>query len=796
MVDHVKVLVDISSWTTPFNNQRRPLKAALKVNAVKTSMIVLLLLLFMSGLYAGFASFASMEPKLIQSYFVPNVRNANTGLPLVAGDDVQVFLQLSRGRVLFKPDGAYFGILKGEPADVPGSGLSKAAQERRLEKREVVVLKAGIGRTSGEGVPLTRRMELREETGGKVNFLLGDRSSWQTNLPTYRKLVYSDAWPATDLEFFAGSSQLGFRLTLKPGADPASIILETGAQQLVVDGDGNMTVKLAGASFTVAQPVAWQEQNGARIPVTVELRPLAHARIGFQLGRYDPKSAVTVAAVFRWWRWYTGTYDNGWDYGSAVAVDSAGNAFLTGTTFSGDFPTTPGAYETHNPNYAAFVTKVNPSGFGFGYSTFLGGSCGGGDDIAVDTAGQAYVMGTAPCADFPTTPGAFDTTHNGSNDVFVTKLNAAGNDLIYSTLLGGDGSDQGRRITLDSDGKITVVGLTDSTNFPVTPAAYDPTPNGDYDAFVVKINETGTALAYSTLLGGSGGDYASGVALAPDGDTWVAGYTSSANFPTTPGAYDTSRSGDSDLFIVKLNPAGDTLVYSTLLGGQSLDEVPAIVTDADGNIYLTGLTYSTDFPTTPGAYDTSANGRDDVFVTKMNPAGDTLVYSTFIGGQSWDIGCDIVVDDAGNAYLTGSTESLNFPTTPGAYDSTLSGVYDLFFSVLEATGTTLLYSTYFGGIEDEKGRGIALDANGNIYVIGEQTFLDDTDVLLLKFGCSGDLDHDWDIDSADLEILAGYLAGQGLPAGTAEAECDLAVTDGQVDAADLCWLLQRVVGNR
>src|SRR5437867_2121639 len=307
------------------------------------------------------------------------------------------------------------------------------------------------------------------------------------------------------------------------------------------------------------------------------------------------------------------------------------------------------------------------------YSTYLGGS---GDElsfgIAVDAFGNAYVTGRTASADFPTTSGAFDNTFNGGfNDVFVTKLNATGSALVYSTYLGGSRccGDGGQAIAVDIFGNAYVTGYTYSADFPTTPGAFDTVFDGVLDAFVTKLNASGSALIYSTFLGSN--SIGRGIALDSSGSAYVTG-EATADFPTTPGAYDTTFDGGDDVFVTKLNPDGSALVYSTFIGGNNDtdgDDAYGIAVDTFGNAYVTGRTVSTDFPTTPGAFDVTFNGVQDVFVTKLNGSGSTLVYSTSLGGSGNDIGAAIAVDSAGNAYVTGFTDSTDFPITRGAFDT-------------------------------------------------------------------------------------------------------------------------------
>jgi hypothetical protein len=333
------------------------------------------------------------------------------------------------------------------------------------------------------------------------------------------------------------------------------------------------------------------------------------------------------------------------------------------------------------------VVKLNPAGSGLAYATFLGGSdYDFGYTIAVDGAGSAYVTGYTWSSDFPTTSGAFDRSYNGYWDAFVVKLNPAGSGLAYATFLGGSNDDRGYAIAVDGTGSAYVTGDTKSTDFPTTPGAFDRSHNGYWDAFVVKLNPAGSELAYATFLGGSGEDYSLAIAVDGTGSVYVTGGTGSSDFPTTPGAFDRSHNGGRDAFVAKLNPAGSALAYATFLGGSADDRGTAIAVDGAGSAYVTGDTGSSDFPTTPGAFDRSYHGSGDAFMVKLNPAGSALAYATFLGGSDYDNGQGIAVDGTGSAYVAGWTESSGFPTTPSAFDRSHNGNYDAFVAKLAMGG--------------------------------------------------------------------------------------------------------------
>lgn len=372
---------------------------------------------------------------------------------------------------------------------------------------------------------------------------------------------------------------------------------------------------------------------------------------------------------------YLGGHSAGGDGGTSIALDSAGSAYVTGTTQAADFPTTPGAFQTASRGpEQAFVTKLNATGTALTYSTYLGGSNARDDGfgIAVDSGGSAYVIGSATSADFPTTPSAYQPTFNGDTDLFITKMSTDGSSLVYSTYLGGTRADHAAGIAVDSVGSAYVTGYTNSTNFPTTPGAFQATSGGIFDAFAAKLSANGSALMYSTYLGGSGFEQGQSIAVDASGSAYVTGFTHSANFPITPGAFQTTMPSFFSAFVTKFN-AGGSLVYSTFLGGDSGEAGYSIAVDSTGSAYVTGSTFSANFPVTAGAFQPSfGGGGSDAFVTKLSADGSSLAYSSYLGGNGAENGQGIVVDSTGSAYVTGyvAGSSSNFPVTPGAFQTT------------------------------------------------------------------------------------------------------------------------------
>ena len=602
----------------------------------------------------------------------------------------------------------------------------------------------------------------REALPGKVNYFIGnDPAKWRANVPTYHKVEYKDVYPGVNLVYYGNQRQLEYDFVVSPGADPRAIRLAfEGVDKLELDAQGNLILRTPSGEVVQRAPIVYQVMNGGRREISGRYQLKGKDRVGFQVAAYDRTKPLVIDPVLVYSTYLGGSGGAVDDEGFGIAVDTSGNAYVTGRTGSTDFPTTTGALDaTLGGDADAFVTKLDPTGSALLYSTFLGGS---GEEalplIAVDAAGNAYVTGFTVSADFPTTPGAFDTTFSGvDNDAFVTKLNPTGSGLVYSTFLGGGSTDVVRGIAVDTAGNAYVTGNTDSTDFPTTPGAFSTALNGGGDAFVTALNAAGSALVYSTFLGGSGTDDGQGIAVDAAGNAYVMGVTSSADFPTTPGAFSAALNGGVfDAFVTKLNPTGSALVYSSFLGGSDFESGAAIAVDAAGNAYVTGNTDSLNYPTTAGAFQPTFGGVVDAFVTKLNPTGSSLVYSTFLGSGGVDSSIRIALDPVGNAYLTGYTESSDFPTTPGAIQTTFGGLSDAFVTKLNPTGTALVYSTFLGGAGGEIAQGIAVDPSGAAYVSGLTTSSDFPAVNALQPAFAG----------GEIDAFLAKIAEINTPTGT------------------------------
>ena len=563
---------------------------------------------------------------------------------------------------------------------VPNAGQSDARVRYLAQSGRTSVFFTDRGATLVSGSRVLRlpfrhanrkpRIVATRRSAAVVSYFGKGRDARQTALPSFGAITYRGLWPGVTVTFRGTNGRLTYELRAAPGADPGKVEL------------------------------AWQ---GAAIPA-LELPARRDQAVKVE-------SAVEYSTLL-------GGAD--FDTGNDVAVDAQGSAYIAGQTFSTAFPTSAGAHDRlHNGSGDVFVTKLDPAGSGIAYSTFLGGAeVDSGVGIAVDGQGSAYVTGVTTSAGFPTTASAFDKTYNGSFDGFVTRLNPAGTALEYSTFLGSADADEGNAIAVDAQRNAYVTGDTRSAGFPTTANVFDSTYNGSLDAFVTKLNASGSGLAYSTFLGASEAEDGFGIAVDAQGSAYVAGSTESPSFPTTANAFDRGFNGDLDVFATKLDAAGKTLGYSTLLGGADSDDGRAIAVDARGSAFVTGTTNSPAFPTTAGAFDTGHNGDDDAFVTQLDATGGGLAYSTFIGDSASDVANAIAVDGQGGAYITGVTDSPGFPTTAGAFDTSHNGGDDAFVTKLAPGGAALAYSTFAGSSLDESGFGVALDGPGNLYVAG------------------------------------------------------------------------------
>ena len=575
---------------------------------------------------------------------------------------------------------------------------------------------------SFDGASQSVRLEPAGRSATRVSYFLGnDPAGWRPDVPAWNEVRYAGLYPGLDLLIGGDAGGWRWRFLSRPDAKGAPAVPRLRVEGATIIGLANGALRI-GTPFgeqTLSLPqgdvglqVAGVRPDGRE--VVLDASP---GTAGAAFAPDDNPSALIYSTFLG---------GSGGDLGRAVQVDRAGNAYVTGVTSSTNFPTTPGAFRTGSAGGGEiFVAKLNPGGTNLVYATYIGGSSGDGAyALALDPSGAVFVAGGTGSSDFPTTPGAFDVSYSGG-DAFVLKLASAGNALIYSTFLGGSGTETAYGLATMDGANAYVTGETASADFPATAGAWDTSYNGNYDAFAAKINASGSALEYATYLGGSGWDCRwTQCAIAADaaGAAYVNGVTYSGDFPTTEGAYDGSAAGE-DAFVTKLNPAGSALVYSTYLGGAGADYPYDIIVDSSGSAIVTGVTFfSNDFPTTWGAYLRSTT-RTAAFLTKLNSLGSGLAFSTFVTGDAQ--GFAVALDPHGDIRVAGQIAGTSLQTTADAYDRSYNDGYDAWVATISGDGKSLLYGTYLGAPStdceltgDFKECDIGLGPDGSTYATG------------------------------------------------------------------------------
>jgi uncharacterized protein (TIGR03437 family) len=620
-----------------------------------------------------------------------------------------------------------------------------------------------------------------DQLAAKASYFLGaDPAAWRSGTPLFARAAQHGVYRGIDLVFHGDSGSLEYDFLVHPGASARRIALDlSGASAVRLEPGGALVIATPAGEIRWKKPEVYQWKDGVRQPVAGAFA-LHGRRVTFAIGPYDRERDLVIDPILSYGTYLGGSDD---DAGRGVAVDSFGNIYVTGYTYSMNLPHTGGSYE---PSYQggtafdliggdAFVAKYTPAG-ALVYVTYLGGSSDdAGTAIAVDSLGNAYVTGFTTSTNFPTVKGSFQTTFGGQGtsayfqdfgDAFVAKLNPAGTALVYSTYLGGSNDDEGLAIAVDSAGNAYVGGATQSTNFP-TSNAYQSKYGGSGggpafccgtttpflsfgDGFVAKLNPAGTALLFSTYFGGSLDDTVSALALDSSGNVYIGGNTVSANFPVL-NAYQSKFGGAAnasaqpfitvgDGYVAKFDTNGK-LQYSTYLGGSNDDAVMGLAVDSTGAAYVTGFTSSSNFPVSTSAAQKTFTGPSTVtgargfvwgsaFVAKLAPSGGSLMWSTFLGGSQDDAGLAIAVDGGGNAIVAGFANSTNFPVTANAQQKTFGGIGpagytdptgDGFVAKVSADGATFQYVSYYGGSSSDAITSLALDGQGDAIVVGATT---------------------------------------------------------------------------
>ncbi len=552
-----------------------------------------------------------------------------------------------------------------------------------------------------------------DPAGPPANFFLGsDPARWRAGVPGYREVRYAGLYDGIDLVYRLTAGGLKYDVVVAAGADLSRVrIAYEGVRSLRLGPDGSLVLSTAAGDLRDSAPVAVQ----GGLPASCRFALRGPTTVGFSCEGRDPSRPLTIdPLVF-------GTFlgGSGRDEIRGLALGPSGDAYVTGVTASTDFPATPGAYANASRGGSdVFVARLAANGTRFVYATFVGGRDEEeGYAIAVDAQGRAVVTGYTLSADFPVVAPALDPASAGG-DGFLVRLSPGGDALEVSTYIGGSNFDEATALALGADGSAYLVGETLSSDFPTTPGAFDRSNRGGWDAFVAKVDPSGTRLVYGTYLAGVFYDAANGVAVDSAGSAVVVGTTLSTDFPTTPGAFQTLLRGAGDAFVTRVLSDGSGLVSSTFIGGGSTDQARAVVLDADGNAHVAGTTDSLSFPVTSDAGLRTPSGGTDSFYTVLDPSGGTLEYSTYLGGLGDDEARSLALHPAGGAVIAGMTDSPDFPLSDHPFDTSLGDPSDAFVTWIGGPGPALTYSTFLGGVGSDGAYGVAVAPGGDVVVAG------------------------------------------------------------------------------
>lgn len=509
------------------------------------------------------------------------------------------------------------------------------------------------------------------------NYFIGsDKSKWSSNVKAYEEVFLAEVWPGIDIKLYFDDGSMRYDFILKPGANPEDIALNFEGEKFLINLAEELVIGTSIGDVYHNGLFAYQKNGNNKDEIDCQFAKNSSGEISFKIGQYDKSRELIIDP------------------------------------------------RVYSRNIGGIISTETPVGLEAGQSIYLDGEI-------------VYVAGATNSMDYPTKSGAYQTDYNGGKaDVIVFKLRADGS-VEENTIIGGEKFEAGMKVFYDGTG-VYVGGTTKSIDFPVTSGAYDESFNqdpehDDSDVFLLKLNNDLSDLIYSTFIGTGLSDQCYGLAVDGSGNAIITGLTESGDFPTTDGAYSTTFSGVADVFITKMNSTGTDIIYSTFFGGTEYDLANGMQMDSDGNIYITGGTKSTDFPTTTGAASSTHNGGDyDSFVAKFANGGSSLLYSSYIGGSAEDIAVDIAIDQNSDVYITGETNSEDFPVTNGAYSETKNTGKDAFIAKFNHAATSIDYASYIGGTLDDIPTGIAVNSNGEAFVSGN-TYSEDFPITIGAF---------------------------------------------------------------
>lgn len=657
----------------------------------------------------------------------------------------------------------------------------------------------------------TAKIEMLARKPGNTNYLQGTNpSNWITDVPHFERLRYKDISPGIDIEFYGKQGAVAFDYLLSPGSDPTSIRLAFANISYLAISNGKLVAHHPDGQLIFDTPHIYQDGIGGRTTIPGNFIVTSKTEAGFRVEQYDTDNTLVIDPLITWSSYAGG---NAKEHASAIALDADDNIYLTGTTNSLDFPLAFPFQSTLGTGLSAHIMKFDAVTHDLVYSTYIGDNVQETRAIVVDSSAQVTIGGSTASNTWPVM-NAIQATKGGLIDAFVTSLNSTGNGLVFSTYLGGIDIDRVRAMAIDTDNRIYLTGPTASEDFPLA-AAWQTSKQGHIDTWVARLNTAGTQLEYSTYLGGTGNDYGAGIVADAAGNATITGLTSSTNFPVS-GAVQENNNGGNDIYVTQLDSTG-SLAWSTYFGGSENDLGNAITLTPAGDILVAGQTVSTDIAVT-NAIQASSNGSFEILLLQLDGTGSTVKLSTYLGGSAGDSAAAVAVDSNNTAFLTGTTTSPDFPLVQAVQTIYGGDPVDAFITRIDLTSPGLIYSSFLGGNDEDRGRAITLDQDGDVWVTGltrstnfptvlpwQATNAGQTDVFLTKintlFAPDGDMNLDGQITLADL--LTGYriLNGDITPTGAQIMHGDAAplvngtsVPDGVIMTNDLLLLQRKLFG--
>lgn len=628
---------------------------------------------------------------------------------------IEVLFYSSGEYVYFTSKAVYYRLKKTEScphSDLKMDSLPDINKVRLIEHREKGVILKYEFKNSNYVMP-----KGKSRCGWNSNYFLGnDENGWRTNVPNFEEVIYEDLWNGIDLIYRLKDGSIKYDLVVDAGADPEQICFGiSGHESLDLNLNGDLLIGTE-MGMVIDRGLIAFSGNDESIKINCKFKIMDRDTIMFDVGQYDKREMLIIDPIMDFSTFVGGSgQDNTHDLATDPSGNIYVMGYTSATGFP---ITTGAYDTTFNGKDDTFIYKMDRNGTSLLYSTYIGGSGGDyGNSITLDDNGNLYLVGDSWSTNFPTTSGAYDTTHNGLHDAIVTKFNSTGSGLIFSTYIGGSVNDMGFGIELDDAHNIYIAGAG-GPGYPTTTGAYDTSHNGNWDAIITKLSSNGTTLDYSSFIGGSDADGCNGIAFDSGNTILTDCFTKSNDFPTTLNAYDTTFNGMQDIAIVEMNLNNGSLSYSSYVGGSAHDIAVGVVFDSSGDVLFYGYSNSTDYPVTDNSYDNTSNGSNDVIITIFDLANSTLLNSTYVGGSADDSANDLLIDKDGSLYLAGKTRSSNFPVTNGAYDTSHNGLDDIFLSKLDPNLSSMEYSTFIGGSSWDRASGVKCGKKDSILIAG------------------------------------------------------------------------------